>query len=91
MQRYDLRYAAKEPHRIDTLSFEARSLGGALDIARKSARGEWAELYEDGRPVCQLELVVGSGVWLVGGLSQELARQPAEHLASNPQPSPQLA
>lgn len=78
MHRYDLRYAVNGMTEIDTISFDALTLGGALDIARRSAQGHWAELYEDGRPVCELELIIDSGVWLVGGLRAEKVREKAK-------------
>lgn len=67
MAQYNLRYASKELGQPIDLAFEERSLAGALDVARTRAQGLWAELWHDGRPLCQLELVSGCGVWLVGG------------------------
>jgi hypothetical protein len=67
MHHYELRYEAPDPQQVKSLSFDAHTFAGALDIAKKQARGEWAELHEDGRPVCRLELVENTGVWLIGG------------------------
>ncbi len=67
MAQYNLRYASRELGQPVELAFEERSLAGALDVARARAQGIWAELWHDGRPLCQLELVSGCGVWLVGG------------------------
>ncbi len=71
MARYDLKYAPNSDGIVEMFSFEERSLSGALDMARKLARGDWAELYREGRPVCQMELVAESGVWLVGAPHSE--------------------
>ncbi len=84
MPRYCLKYSGSD-HSVQSIYFEARTLGGALDIARKSALGDWAELSEDERPVCSLELVSDDGVWLVGGPDCRSAIQRIE--IPNPQPS----
>ncbi|WP_435418251.1 hypothetical protein WAB17_01345 [Parerythrobacter aurantius] len=49
----------------ESLSFRALSLESALEVAKKSAVGEWAELHEDGQPVCRMQLIDASGVWRV--------------------------
>ncbi|MXO49428.1 hypothetical protein GRI69_14325 [Erythrobacter vulgaris] len=72
MATYQLRYAAPGPGDIKRLEFEARTLPGALDIAKKETRGTWAELCHEGRTICRLELVAETGVWLVGGPSSTL-------------------
>lgn len=85
MPHYQLRYAAPDHNSVDSYSFEARTLGGALDIARKSARGDWAELCENGRPICFLELVSDNGVWLVGGPNCQSAIERLEILYRQPE------
>lgn len=65
MPTYQLRYAAPGPRDIKRLEFEAKTLPGALQIAKNELRGAWAEFCADGEPVCRLELVAGSGVWFV--------------------------
>ncbi len=72
MATYQLRYAAPGPEDIKRLEFEARTLPGALDIAKKETRGTWAELCLEDRTICRLELVAETGVWLVGGPSSTL-------------------
>lgn len=46
-------------------TFSASSVGDALDIAKRLARGKQAELLVDGQTVCTLTLVEDTGVWLV--------------------------
>lgn len=71
MHRYELKYETPDPLETKSFSFEAYSFAGALDVAKQEACGEWAELYENGRPICRMELVENTGVWLVGGLKSE--------------------
>lgn len=66
MHHYELHFCDEEKVH-ETASFDAYSLAGALDAARKRLHGQKAKLTEDGRPICSLELVEGTGVWLVGG------------------------
>ncbi len=66
MARYELRYESRDHGRPIELAFDEHSLAGALDVARARAQGVWAELWQEGRPLCELELVSGCGVWLVG-------------------------
>ena len=84
MPYYELKYPANGRTALDTYSFYANTFGGALDVARRNAHGDWAELSEDGRPVCYLELVSDDGVWLVGGPNCQSAIQRVE--ITNPQP-----
>ena len=84
MPHYQLKYPANDHRSIDIYAFEAGSLGGALDVAKKNARGEWAELCEEDRPICFLELVSEDGVWLIGGPNCQSAIQRID--IPNPQP-----
>ncbi|MXO64091.1 hypothetical protein [Qipengyuania oceanensis] len=65
MLKYKLEYRVAGAGE-QTLDFYARSLNGALDVAKAEAKGNWARLYEEDRPICDLELIEDSGVWLVG-------------------------
>ncbi|PNQ77152.1 hypothetical protein BA950_03655 [Erythrobacter sp. SAORIC-644] len=51
---------------VAEIEFECLSIAGALDKAKTRLRGSKAELYEDGRPVCSMELVAHTGAWLIG-------------------------
>lgn len=64
MLRYQLKYQTRN-HEEEVLDFYARSLNGALEFAKAKAQGKWALLCEEDRPICRLELVQDSGVWLV--------------------------
>ena len=61
LHSWDQRSAAREE-----IAFDSVSIAGALDKAKKVASGTKADLYEDGRPVCSMELVGKTGVWLIG-------------------------
>jgi len=37
-----------------------------LDKAKAMVKAGHADLYEDGMPICSMELVAATGVWLVG-------------------------
>lgn len=65
MRHYTLTYDATDIDGEQTINFVALSLDSALNVAKKSARGDWAELQEDGVPVCRMQLVDSSGVWRV--------------------------
>lgn len=73
MHSYELRWLRKEAGKPRSYNFKATSLGGALDVAKNDLLMERGRLYEDGQPVCYLELVEGTGVWLVG--SPDLAEE----------------
>mgnify|MGYP006966894636 FL=1 len=64
MHSYKLR--ARDDHNsvIEEIDFECLSIAGALDKAMVKA--DHADLYEDGMPICSMELVAATGVWLVG-------------------------
>ncbi len=51
LHSWDQRSAAREE-----IAFDSVSIAGALDKA----------IYENGRPVCSMELVGKTGVWLIG-------------------------
>ena len=61
LHSWDQRSAAREE-----IAFDSVSIAGALDKAKKVARGTKADLYENGRPVCSMELDGKTGVWLIG-------------------------
>lgn len=65
MLNYSLRYGSSDKERVQTLSFYAHSTAGALDLAKQSAGGDWAELFQDGQLLCRLRLVDDAGVWAV--------------------------
>ena len=61
LHSWDQRSAAREE-----IAFDSVSIAGALDKAKNIASGTKADLYENGRPVCSMELVGKTGVWLIG-------------------------
>lgn len=68
MRQYTLTYDAAGSAGDQSMTFSALSLDCALEVAKKSASGAWAELHEDGVPVCRMQLVDSSGVWRVSGI-----------------------
>ncbi len=71
MKNYSLKFLMDNEQGEQTVSFCAHSVARALEIAKKSAAGCRAELYQDGEPIFTMELVSETGVWLVGGVGQE--------------------
>lgn len=67
MPNYVLRSLDENAKPVSETVFECLSIAGALDRAQKLVRGHHADLYQDGHPVCSMELVTETGVWLVGG------------------------
>lgn len=65
MIKYTLRFVADQSDAEQKVSFYAHSTAGALDVAKKSAEGDWAALYEKDKLICRMQLVEESGVWLV--------------------------
>lgn len=65
MVDYSLTFAADTPSGVRTLTFHEHSVGGAMEVAKEHARGDWAELRHGDQLICRMELVDGSGVWLV--------------------------
>ena len=72
MQTYTLIYPAPGGKTRETYEFQALSLESALEVAKRSAVGEWAELHEDGMPVCRMQLVDSSGLWRVSGVRSQV-------------------
>lgn len=52
-------------------AFEAVSLDGALEVAKRLVAGDWAELREDGIAVCRMQLVDSSGLWRIAGANRD--------------------
>ena len=68
MIKYSLRYADGDAG--DTrLAFEAVSVDAALKFVRKTATGEWAVLYEDGKPICRMQ-AMEDDVWRIACLEE---------------------
>ncbi|XUU60877.1 hypothetical protein ACRAQ6_00970 [Erythrobacter sp. HA6-11] len=65
MTQYSLVFAADTKSGVEKLTFHERSVGGALEVAKERARGDWAELFEGDLLLCRIELVDETGVWLV--------------------------
>lgn len=65
MDKYDLRFAADNEAGERCVSFHAHSTASALELAKESASGKWAELSLNGRSICRMRLVEETGVWLV--------------------------
>jgi len=65
LAQYTLKFAADTDAGEQTLTFFEEALGGALEIAKKSATGNWAELSEEGKLLYRMELVHDTGVWRV--------------------------
>lgn len=65
MDKYELRYAALNEAGATTITFYAHSTANALEMARDSASGSWAELFLNGALVCKMQLVEETGVWLL--------------------------
>ena len=65
MDRYSLRFAAENQKGEKTVAFYAHSTASALDLARDTASGDWAELSLNGNLLCRMKLVAETGVWLV--------------------------
>ncbi|EDL47798.1 hypothetical protein [Erythrobacter sp. SD-21] len=84
MRDYELRYAEPADHNSAPVHFQAVGFADALDYARRIARGAQADLYQDGHPICSMELVNDVGVWLVGRPRSLVAETPL--IASQPQP-----
>ncbi|MCR2834971.1 hypothetical protein [Parerythrobacter lacustris] len=51
-------------------AFEAVSLDGALEVAKRLVVSEWAELHEDGVEVCRMQLVDSNGLWRIVGANR---------------------
>lgn len=66
MRDYELRYAEPSNQNSTPVQFQAAGFASALDYALKTAHGAQADLYQDGQPICSMELVNDVGVWLVG-------------------------
>jgi len=71
MDKYYLRFAAENHSGEKTVAFYAHSTANALDLAKESASGDWAELYFNGHSVCKMKLVAETGVWLVQPTAEE--------------------
>ena len=65
MKKYSLRFAADNDAGERTVRFYAHSTANALELAKESANGDWAELSEDGALICKMQLVEETGVWLI--------------------------
>ncbi len=68
MENYSLKFEADTASGEQTLRFHEKSVSGALEFAKESARGDWAELYRNEKLICRMRLVSETGVWLVGGM-----------------------
>ncbi len=70
MRHYKLIY--RNPDGAGTLehAFEALSLDNALEVAKRLAVGEWAELYQDNVAVCRMQLVDSSELWRIVGANR---------------------
>lgn len=68
MNHYTLRYDSPVADGDEVVAFRAISLESALEVAKRCAVGEWAELSEDGEPVCRMQLIDSSGVWRISGV-----------------------
>ncbi|UYH54111.1 hypothetical protein N6L26_08555 [Qipengyuania sp. SS22] len=66
MSHYVLHSWDKRSALREEIAFDSVSIAGALDKAKMVARGNKADLYEDGSPICSMELVAETGVWLIG-------------------------
>lgn len=71
MDKYSLRFATANNAGETTVSFYAHSTSSALDLARESASGDWAELYLNGASVCTMQMVADTGVWRVNRSSAQ--------------------
>ena len=69
MQRYTLRYEGPESNRPETVEFRAVSLESALEMAKRHSVGTWAELLEEGVPVCRMQLLDSAGLWRISGVN----------------------
>ncbi|MDG5750317.1 hypothetical protein P8R33_04280 [Qipengyuania sp. XHP0211] len=65
MHTYKLRARDDRDSVIEEIDFECFSIAGALDKAKAMVRAGHADLFEDGMPVCSMELVAETGVWVV--------------------------
>jgi hypothetical protein len=66
MHSYKLRARDDHDSVIEEIHFECLSIAGALDKAKAMVKAGQADLYQDGAPICSMELVAATGVWLVG-------------------------
>ena len=71
MKSYSLRFAAGNDVGEKTVRFYAHSTANALELAKESASGDWAQLSEDGKLICRMRLVEETGVWLVEPVRNE--------------------
>lgn len=65
MKKYSLRFAADTKAGERVVRFYAHSTSNALDLAKESAHGDWAELSDDESIICRMKLVEDTGVWLI--------------------------
>ncbi len=79
MDRYSLRFAAENQTGEKTVAFHAHSTAQALDLAKESASGDWAELYLNGKSVCKMQLVGEDGVWFVQPTGPQELSDTANH------------
>jgi len=65
VKKYSLRFAADTMAGERVVRFYAHSTSNALDLAKESAHGDWAELSDDETIICRMKLVEETGVWLI--------------------------
>ena len=63
MNKYSLKYS-DEATGDTVLEFEAVSVDAALKFVRKTAKGDWAVLYEEGQPICRMQ-AMDDDVWRI--------------------------
>ena len=68
MNKYSLRYG-KRPEGDVLLDFEAVSVDAAMKFVRSNVQGDWAVLYEQGKPICRLR-AMDDDVWRVARLEE---------------------
>jgi len=66
---YALKYPQRDSGELQTVEFDADTPSAALRMAKELAENEWAELYEEGRPLCRIQTAGDSGVWRVASIA----------------------
>ncbi len=69
MQKYVIRFEGRGRAGPQEVAFNALAVQDALEIAKTHAIGDWAELYQNGVPLCRMQLVDDGGVWRVSGIT----------------------
>lgn len=68
MHDYVLIYRRTDGAQMREHAFRAVSFDNALEVAKGLVEGDWAELHEDGVPICRMQLADSGGLWRISSL-----------------------